>query len=61
MFEEKMVKVVPVGSRPVRIGRSPDNDLVRGQPRCFQRPRPRLLRFRTPGGGKTAAASMALS
>ena len=28
MFEEKMVKVVPVGSRPVRIGRSPDNDLV---------------------------------
>ena len=28
MFEEKMVKEVPVGSRPVRIGRSPDNDLV---------------------------------
>src|SRR5260370_27810862 len=27
MFEEKMVKEVPVGSRPVRIGRSPDNDL----------------------------------
>ena len=28
MFEEKLVKEVPVGSRPVRIGRSPDNDLV---------------------------------
>jgi predicted component of type VI protein secretion system len=28
MFEEKTVKEVPVGSRPVRIGRSPDNDLV---------------------------------
>src|SRR5438445_4987213 len=28
MFEEKLVKEVPVGSRPVRIGRSPDDDLV---------------------------------
>jgi len=28
MFEEKLVKEIPVGSRPVRIGRSPDNDLV---------------------------------
>ncbi|HEY2461345.1 MAG TPA: FHA domain-containing protein [Candidatus Acidoferrum sp.] len=27
MFEEKLVKEVPVGSRPVSIGRSPDNDL----------------------------------
>jgi pSer/pThr/pTyr-binding forkhead associated (FHA) protein len=28
MFDEKLVKEVPIGSRPVRIGRSPDNDLV---------------------------------
>lgn len=28
MFDEKLVKEVPVGTRPVRIGRSPDNDLV---------------------------------
>jgi pSer/pThr/pTyr-binding forkhead associated (FHA) protein len=28
MFEEKIVKEVPVGGRPVKIGRSPDNDLV---------------------------------
>src|SRR5260221_7401202 len=27
MFESKLVKEVPVGSRPVGIGRSPDNDL----------------------------------
>jgi len=27
MFEEKIVKEVPVGSKPVSIGRSPDNDL----------------------------------
>jgi pSer/pThr/pTyr-binding forkhead associated (FHA) protein len=27
MFEDKLVKEVPVGSRPVGIGRSPDNDL----------------------------------
>src|SRR5947208_9206360 len=27
MFENKIVKEVPVGSRPVTIGRSPDNDL----------------------------------
>lgn len=27
MFEEKLVKEVPIGSRPVSIGRSPDNDL----------------------------------
>jgi len=27
MFEEKTVKEVPVGTRPVSIGRSPDNDL----------------------------------
>jgi pSer/pThr/pTyr-binding forkhead associated (FHA) protein len=27
MFEEKIVKELPVGSRPVTIGRSPDNDL----------------------------------
>jgi len=27
MFEDKLVKQVPVGSRPVGIGRSPDNDL----------------------------------
>ena len=28
MFDEKMVKEVPIGNRPVRIGRSPDNDIV---------------------------------
>jgi pSer/pThr/pTyr-binding forkhead associated (FHA) protein len=28
MFDEKLVKEVPIGSRPVRIGRSPDNDIV---------------------------------
>src|SRR6516162_9803683 len=28
MFEDKLVREVPIGSRPVRIGRSPDNDLV---------------------------------
>ena len=27
MFEDKIVKEVPVGSRPIGIGRSPDNDL----------------------------------
>lgn len=27
MFENKLVKEVPIGSRPVTIGRSPDNDL----------------------------------
>jgi pSer/pThr/pTyr-binding forkhead associated (FHA) protein len=27
MFDEKLVKEVPVGGRPVSIGRSPDNDL----------------------------------
>ena len=27
MFEKKLVKEVPIGSRPVTIGRSPDNDL----------------------------------
>ena len=27
MFEKRLVKEVPVGSRPVGIGRSPDNDL----------------------------------
>jgi pSer/pThr/pTyr-binding forkhead associated (FHA) protein len=27
MFEKKLVKEVPVGSRPVGIGRAPDNDL----------------------------------
>src|SRR6201988_3672457 len=27
MFEDKLVKEVPIGSRPVGIGRSPDNDL----------------------------------
>ena len=27
MFENKLVKEVPVGSRPVTIGRSPDNDI----------------------------------
>jgi pSer/pThr/pTyr-binding forkhead associated (FHA) protein len=27
MFEDKLVKEVPVGTRPVAIGRSPDNDL----------------------------------
>jgi pSer/pThr/pTyr-binding forkhead associated (FHA) protein len=27
MFEEKLVKEVPVGSRPITIGRAPDNDL----------------------------------
>jgi pSer/pThr/pTyr-binding forkhead associated (FHA) protein len=27
MFESKIVKEVPIGSRPVSIGRSPDNDL----------------------------------
>ena len=27
MFENKIVKEVPIGSRPVTIGRSPDNDL----------------------------------
>lgn len=28
MFDEKLVREVPIGNRPVRIGRSPDNDLV---------------------------------
>ena len=27
MFEDKLVKEVPIGNRPVSIGRSPDNDL----------------------------------
>src|SRR5215470_12716293 len=27
MFESKLVKEVPIGGRPVTIGRSPDNDL----------------------------------
>src|SRR5271157_5670950 len=27
MFENKVVKEVPIGSRPVSIGRSPDNDI----------------------------------
>src|ERR1700726_48022 len=27
MFESRLVKEVPIGSRPVGIGRSPDNDL----------------------------------
>jgi predicted component of type VI protein secretion system len=27
MFESKLVKEVPIGSRPVSIGRSPDNDI----------------------------------
>ena len=27
MFESKLVKEVPIGTRPVTIGRSPDNDL----------------------------------
>jgi pSer/pThr/pTyr-binding forkhead associated (FHA) protein len=27
MFEDKLVKEVPIGTRPVTIGRSPDNDL----------------------------------
>jgi pSer/pThr/pTyr-binding forkhead associated (FHA) protein len=27
MFENKLVKEVPIGSRPVTIGRSPDNDI----------------------------------
>jgi len=27
MFEDKLVKEVPIGSRPVTIGRAPDNDL----------------------------------
>ena len=27
MFENKLVKEVPIGTRPVGIGRSPDNDL----------------------------------
>src|SRR6201981_2111211 len=27
MFEKRLVKEVPIGSRPVGIGRSPDNDL----------------------------------
>jgi pSer/pThr/pTyr-binding forkhead associated (FHA) protein len=27
MFEDRLVKEVPIGSRPVGIGRSPDNDL----------------------------------
>ena len=28
MFEDKLVKEVPIGSRPVTNGRSPDNDLM---------------------------------
>jgi pSer/pThr/pTyr-binding forkhead associated (FHA) protein len=28
MFDNKIVKEVPVGSRPVTIGRSPDNDIL---------------------------------
>ena len=27
MFEERLMKEVPIGNRPVTIGRSPDNDL----------------------------------
>src|SRR2546430_13592444 len=27
MFEKRLVKEVPVGSRPIGIGRAPDNDL----------------------------------
>ncbi|MBA0087877.1 MAG: FHA domain-containing protein, partial [Acidobacteria bacterium Pan2503] len=27
MFDNKFVREVPVGSRPVTIGRAPDNDL----------------------------------
>jgi pSer/pThr/pTyr-binding forkhead associated (FHA) protein len=27
MFEDKLVKEVPIGNRPISIGRSPDNDL----------------------------------
>src|SRR6266480_2863096 len=27
MFDNKIMKEVPVGSRPITIGRSPDNDL----------------------------------
>src|SRR5215471_528323 len=27
MFEERLMKEVPIGDRPVTIGRSPDNDL----------------------------------
>ena len=27
MFENKLVKEVPIGNRPVSIGRSPDNDI----------------------------------
>ncbi|HEX8836788.1 MAG TPA: FHA domain-containing protein, partial [Candidatus Acidoferrum sp.] len=27
MFDDKLVREVPVGSRPVTIGRAPDNDL----------------------------------
>jgi len=27
MFEDRLVKEVPIGSRPVSIGRSPDNDI----------------------------------
>ena len=27
MFDNKLVREVPVGSRPVTIGRAPDNDL----------------------------------
>ncbi|HVO56172.1 MAG TPA: FHA domain-containing protein [Dongiaceae bacterium] len=32
MFEQKLVKEVPVGGRPVRIGRAPDCDLVVDNP-----------------------------
>src|SRR5215472_5848064 len=27
MFEDKLMKEVPIGARPITIGRSPDNDL----------------------------------
>jgi pSer/pThr/pTyr-binding forkhead associated (FHA) protein len=32
MFEKKLMKEVPIGSRPVTIGRSPDNDLAVDNP-----------------------------
>ena len=43
MFESKLVKEVPIGSRPVSIGRSPDNDIPHRQPGDLQLSRARLL------------------
>ncbi len=51
MFESKLVKEVPIGSRPVSIGRSPDNDIHR-QSGDIKLSRACLLRSGAPGCGR---------